>query len=141
MLFRSKLSDFGTAILQAAVNADQPNGGAVGTVPYMSPGVLRGTVDASNDMWAVSISVYEMLKGRLPWDTTLDGIQLMYNIGELSEAPDFFSSLRVSTELREAMSQCLRIDGKQRPTAQELLARTYFSSVLQEKDVQSSPKR
>ena len=125
-----KLSDFGTATLLAAVGESDQGGGsrAVGTVPYMSPDVLNGLVDASNDLWAVALSVYEMLSGKIPWsETGLNGVQLMYHISKLTEAPDaMIHSLAISSELKSAMSECLALDRHKRPSACELLARAYF---------------
>ena len=125
-----KLSDFGTATLLAAVGECDQGGGsrAVGTVPYMSPDVLNGLVDASNDLWAVALSVYEMLSGKIPWsETGLNGVQLMYHISKLTEAPDaMIHSLAISSELKSAMSECLALDRHKRPSACELLARPYF---------------
>jgi serine/threonine protein kinase len=78
---RPKILDFGIAratgldvdsILQTA------QGELVGTVPYMSPELLRGVtgeVDARSDIYALGVMFYRLMAGRLPFDVR--GITLL----------------------------------------------------------------
>jgi hypothetical protein len=67
-----KILDFGLAMSVAETNATmtrmtQP-GLAVGTIAYMSPEQTTGQiVDARSDVWALGVTLYEMLTGRLPF--------------------------------------------------------------------------
>lgn len=59
----AKLLDFGLARLTN--DQDQPTGG---TLPYMSPDVLRGRpAGEADDIWALCVVLYEMVTGRRPF--------------------------------------------------------------------------
>jgi mitogen-activated protein kinase kinase kinase len=134
-----KLSDFGTATLSTtyedSLREGRPSPTAsaasriVGTVPYMSPDVISGVVDPSNDMWALALSVEEMITGVVPWSNTgLSGVQLMYLIGKGSATPVVLSPA-MSPRLRDMMMRCLHADRTLRPSALELLKDDYFCGI------------
>ncbi len=62
-----QLTDFGIAKL---VDQDSTQSGAMmGTPAYLAPEQIRGeTVDHRADLWAVGVSIYQMLTGRRPFD-------------------------------------------------------------------------
>ncbi|MFK7990210.1 MAG: serine/threonine-protein kinase [Sandaracinaceae bacterium] len=62
-----KLLDFGVAQSPDAADALTGHGQLVGTPPYMSPEQLMGRrLDARSDLYAVGITLHEMLSGRHP---------------------------------------------------------------------------
>ncbi|MBW2528686.1 MAG: serine/threonine protein kinase, partial [Deltaproteobacteria bacterium] len=65
-----KLIDFGIAKLQqTSKRRITMVGDSLGTPEYMSPQQARGEdVDASADIWAMSVLLYEMVTGRLPFE-------------------------------------------------------------------------
>jgi eukaryotic-like serine/threonine-protein kinase len=75
---RLKILDFGLAVLLRP--ADEPDitrsiteatGGAVGTLPYMSPEQLRGeATDARSDIYSAGAVLYEMATGSRPFPQT-----------------------------------------------------------------------
>jgi eukaryotic-like serine/threonine-protein kinase len=74
---RVKILDFGIAIRRAmheravtevATQSVERTDGMSGTLPYMSPEVLRGgDADARSDIWALGVVVFEMASGRRPF--------------------------------------------------------------------------
>ena len=124
-----KLSDFGTATLRQAVQ--EPDAMLVtGTVNYMSPDVINGIVDPANDIWALGVSINEIISGIPPWaETRLSGVQLMYHIskvaGEGSRHPAIADNM--SPELKAILKSCFACELANRPTAASLLAHPYFA--------------
>ena len=64
-----KVLDFGLAKLDGSGNSDTERGLIMGTTAYMSPEQARGeTVDARTDVWSLAVVIYEMIKGRVPFN-------------------------------------------------------------------------
>ena len=79
----ARLADFGVARLASA--ALTPDTRAFGTPAYLAPEVLRGAVaDHRADLWALGVTLHEMLTGRRPFDGP-SGPALAYHI--LAEPP------------------------------------------------------
>lgn len=65
---RVKLTDFGIARIVGGLRLTM-TGAQVGTVFYMSPEQIQGNeAEARSDVYAMGISLYEVLTGRLPFD-------------------------------------------------------------------------
>ena len=78
------LLDFGLAALAGADRLTQTKV-VMGTTAYLAPEALvGGPVDARADLWALGVVLYEMLTGRLPFDSAYPQA-LIYSI--LNEAP------------------------------------------------------
>jgi len=83
---RAKVLDFGlarvmpgTASLTQSATISGPSI-LVGTVPYMSPEQVRdGRVDASSDLYALGVLLFEMTTGRRPFGGD-DMLSLLYQI-------------------------------------------------------------
>ncbi len=89
-------------------------GQVVGTIPYMSPEQLRGEpVDASSDLFALGVVIYELATGRRPF-TGATSAEIVSAI--LRDAPQLPSSLRpgVPAELDRLVSRCLEKDPRER---------------------------
>ena len=118
-----KVLDFGVARLDAGEKLTA-TGTSIGTPLYMSPEQVRGQrADARADVWAVGVTMYEMLAGRPPFGGN-DYAQLITAI--LSEAPEPLAQLRpdVPPWLIDAIAGALERDLDTRiASARELMGR------------------
>jgi serine/threonine protein kinase/tetratricopeptide (TPR) repeat protein len=117
---RATVLDFGLASRLAPVDADTltrtssvetSSGALAGTLPYMSPELLRGGVaDTASDVWALGVLLYEMAAGRLPFQGATP-FELTAAI--LDESPH---GLRPKTPpgLRSVIGKCLERDSTHR---------------------------
>jgi glutathione S-transferase/tRNA A-37 threonylcarbamoyl transferase component Bud32 len=129
-----KLSDFGTAMLHT-IEAGEENAKVTGTINYMSPDVISGIVDPANDMWALGVSLNEVLAGEVPWaETGMSGLPLMFHIGKIgSSAPGVAHqehprlAPRLSARLVAILESCMAVDRRKRPSAKALLEDPYFA--------------
>ena len=64
-----KMLDFGIAKGQTSPGLTA-TGSVIGTLQYLSPEHLRGgTADARGDIWALGVLLYEMVTGRMPFES------------------------------------------------------------------------
>lgn len=65
-----KLADFGIARFADASTVTYAGNNVLGSVHYISPEQARGeTVDATSDIYSLGIVIYEMVTGRVPFDS------------------------------------------------------------------------
>jgi eukaryotic-like serine/threonine-protein kinase len=116
----AKIVDFGLAKLVGPSDLTQ-TGVSVGTVAYMSPEQVCGkSLDAQADLWAVGVTLYEMLSGRLPFSG--DGLGAVNAI--LNASPPPIATLRsdVPLELQRVVALALAKDpGARHPSTAAFL--------------------
>ncbi len=97
-------------------------GTTLGTVAYMSPEQTRGEeVDHRTDIWSLSVVLFEMLTGQLPFKGDYDQA-IIYSI--LNEKPESFNELRtaIPVELKNIINTCLKkVPSSRYQNANELL--------------------
>ena len=105
-----KLLDFGIAKL---VGSDMTRTGTIlGTIAYMSPEQARGAhVDERSDVWALGVTLYEMLAGNRPF-TGADDLALLRAIAEAPVPP--LAVAGVSPELAGVVARALDRDTSRR---------------------------
>lgn len=117
-----KIMDFGLASIKGESRLTR-TGATMGTAPYMSPEQARGEdLDSRTDVWSLGIVLYEMVAGRLPFNSEYNEA-IVYSI--LNEDPEPLTSLRsdVPIELERIVSKAMNKGrGSRYQHADELLA-------------------
>ena len=101
-----KILDFGLAKLRGQTKLTK-EGTTLGTAAYMSPEQARGEeVDHRTDIWSLSVVLYEMLTGQLPFKGEYEQA-VIYSI--LNDEPEPMTGLRtgVPMELERIMNKAL----------------------------------
>jgi eukaryotic-like serine/threonine-protein kinase len=104
-----KVMDFGLA-RSAGVTQMTKTGITVGTVPYMSPEQALGNpVDHRTDIWALGVTMYEMLTGQMPFKSEYRDA-VIYAI--LNENPKPVTELRpdIPPDLESVINKCMEKD-------------------------------
>ncbi len=90
----------------AVVSGETGAGALLGTVGYMAPEQVNGgAVDARTDLFALGITLYEMVSGRRAFkgDSTIETLHAILK----TEPPDFPPELKVSPVLERVIRRCL----------------------------------
>src|SRR3989338_546414 len=106
---RAVIMDFGLARTGGATKLTK-TGSTFGTVPYMSPEQARGEkVDHRTDIWSLGVVLYEMIAGRLPFQSAYSEA-IVYSI--LNEEPKPFRLVRsdVPMELERIVKKAMEKD-------------------------------
>ncbi len=84
-----KVTDFGLAKLRTGDGTATVTQGIAGTLYYMSPEQVKGdrNLDGRSDLYALGMTVYEMLSGRLPFERGGSEFETMRTIVEKEYPP------------------------------------------------------
>ncbi|KAG5483380.1 hypothetical protein LSCM1_04928 [Leishmania martiniquensis] len=129
-----KIADLGTA--KSIISSATMTAKIVGTAYFMAPEVLHpkgAAVGAAADIWSVACCVIEMLTGRPPLSELPNQFSVMMAIGGSAAVPlDKYipADNKWSGEVLDFISQCLRANATDRPTAVELLHHSWFLKML-----------
>ena len=102
-----KIMDFGLA-RKSDMSQITQKGMTLGTVPYMSPEQARGEkLDHRTDIWSLGVVLYEIISGRLPFQSDY-AEALVYSI--INEEPEPLTSLRsnVPMELERIVQKAMQ---------------------------------
>ena len=111
-----KLIDFGLATFS---NLDHKS---VGTPFYMSPETIEGNSTPLSDMWSVGVIVYQMITGKLPFQSEEQGNEGLYNkITNDDYNREYLDETDCSEEAKDFINKSLQKDIKLRLTTQEAL--------------------
>jgi predicted Ser/Thr protein kinase len=109
----AKITDFGLAkIARSSVHTRA--GSFLGSPAYMSPEQTRGqAADAYSDIYALGVSLYEMLSGRLPFEGDFESV-IAQKLAA-TPAPLSTSNGEIPGELKELVFQMLAREPDKRP--------------------------
>jgi len=121
-----KLADFGASKKLADVcNNSTGLRSLVGTPYMMAPEVIKQSGHGVKaDIWSLGCVVIEMGTGLPPWSQFKDRMAAMFHIANAKgppELPETFSS-----PLRSFIAQCMELDPKARPNAEDLVAHPFL---------------
>lgn len=110
-----KLLDFGLATHE---QAEAANGSQAGKLPYLAPELLAGAPrDALTDVYAVGVTLYELLKGARLFPSGLEPRELAARIARADYPP---LRAELPEEIRAVVTRCLSRDRGNRPSASQL---------------------
>ena len=114
---RLYLSDFGVSRLVSDDNShlDPASTGAFGTPAFAAPEVLQGGGGPERDLWAVGITLFALLYGRLPFEAPT---VFMYFKKVQNEDPDFPEV--ATADEKEFIGSLLQRDPNDRPSIEQL---------------------
>jgi serine/threonine-protein kinase len=129
---RVKVIDFGIAKATSSTAGPTQRGQAVGTPSYMAPEQLMGGSGPSVDLYAVGVCLFQMLTGRLPFDSpSLTALLQMHATGERPD-PKLVAPQRVTRAIADVSLRALSADPARRyPSAgafAEAIARAFAIS-------------
>ena len=131
----SKITDFGLAkIAQSSVHTQV--GSFLGSPAYMSPEQAQGKVaDASSDIYALGVALYEMLSGQLPFKGDLESVIAQ----KLTSIPIPLSALnrKIPEQLNRLVIHMLEKEADNRPESMDIVVEI-LKSILSQLDAEEA---
>ncbi|HEU4323825.1 MAG TPA: protein kinase, partial [Roseiflexaceae bacterium] len=111
-----KITDFGIAKSGLSTSATE-TGVIFGTADYLSPEQARGqTATAQSDVYALGVTLFEMLTGRLPFGGESSIAVAMQHVSEEPPPPSMFNP-RIPQQLEALVLRALSKDPARRPAS------------------------
>lgn len=114
---RIYLTDFGLSRVEGADHRLSTAGDVIGTPRYMAPEQFRGYCDARSDIYAWGVTMWELMTGRTPWDTTTADRASVDVPSAVSLPPVGQHAPWLPMEVALLIDQCCHFDPRYRPRA------------------------
>ncbi len=115
----ARLADFGIALLPGQNVTG--NGMVMGTLAYLAPEQLRGDrADHRADLWALGVTLYEMLTGRLPFEGASHAA-MIYSVLHATPVPPSTLVPDLPNTVGTLLAHLLAKDPDQRPDSADLV--------------------
>lgn len=133
----AKIGDFGLSTRKVAPSGFDSSKTICGTPNYMAPELFQGKdATPASDVYALGLSLYQLLIGRLPWTKT--SILELVQDGRKETVPDIRSFRpELSLELSECVAQLTASDPAQRPADAAAASRLLHAVLGLERDLES----
>ena len=95
----------------------------VGTPAFMAPEIQqkKSYVGWAVDIWSLGVLLYTLVTGSVPFKTPCGTEELIKRRASNSLEIDFPENLKLSTQIKDLVSSCLKINPGKRPTAIAIL--------------------
>mmetsp|Transcript_20399 Transcript_20399/g.30341 ORF Transcript_20399/g.30341 Transcript_20399/m.30341 type:complete len:567 (+) Transcript_20399:69-1769(+) len=129
---RIKITDFG---FSAQLSNNQTKRQTVaGTSYWMAPEVIKGEMYGPKvDVWSLGIMAHEMWEGEPPY-MDKDPIKALFLIVSKGR-PEFKKASKLSSEFKDFVNQCTRMEPDQRPSSTDLLKHPFLAKSCDPKDL------
>jgi CheY-like chemotaxis protein len=122
-----KVLDFGIATLAGSAAVQQRvtvEGFIIGTPAYMAPERFRSRpIDGKADVYSAGVTLYQMLTGRLPFDThDADPMRVAVKHARVTPTSPRWLNAAIPPAVEDTVLRALRKRPEQRPTAREMAA-------------------
>lgn len=108
---RVVVTDFGLACVKPAGRVGQ--GATIGTPAYMAPEMFDGTISPRTDVYALGVTLFDLLTGDVPFRGKVDELRVMHSDRELPIAP--MGERGVPEALREVVMRLANKNALYRP--------------------------
>lgn len=108
---RIVVTDFGLACVKPVGRIG--HGATIGTPAYMAPEMFDGTISPRTDVYALGVTLFELLTGDVPFRGKLDELRVMHSDRELPMAP--MGERGVPEALREVVMRLANKNALYRP--------------------------
>ena len=113
--------------------------GAVGSMYYVAPEVLRGSYDARCDLWSLGVIAYMLVSGAPPfWGKDDRDIRRNILAGRWEFPPQFFAG--VSPMAKDFIARLLTHDPDMRMSASDALMHPWLTTNISSKDLRMLPR-
>ena len=115
-----KFIDFGFAIVVKRKESEQD---IAGTPYYIAPEVLSGTYGMPCDIWSLGVCLYQVLTGKMPFDSnSQSGLFAKIKKGKFEKPKS------ISDEAIDLINKMITVDPRKRISARDATSHPWFST-------------